>query len=62
MEYTTPEHLEVSVEHLRRNLPEIMAKVEGGGATVTLTRYNRPVGRIVPVESDGGKSCKPPEK
>ncbi len=44
-----PEHLTVSVEHLRRNIPTIMAKVEGGRATVTLTSYGRSVAQIVPV-------------
>ena len=52
MEYKPPEHLTIGVEHLRRNLPAIMSRVEAGTVIYTVTDYRRPVARLVPITED----------
>ena len=55
MEHKTPEHLRVSTEYLRRNLPAMMSQVEGGGTVYTLTHYDRDVARLVPLTDAFGE-------
>lgn len=49
--------MKVGVEEFRRNAPSILARVEGGFATVILTRSGRPIAKIVP----SGPRIGPPE-
>lgn len=41
----------ISTEYLRRNLPEIWPRVDGGGESFEVTYHGRAVFRIVPAES-----------
>lgn len=44
------EYLQISSEQLRRSMPEVFARVVGGGHSYEVTRHGRPVFRIVPIE------------
>ncbi len=57
MEYAQARWVKVGVEEFRRNAPAILARVEGGFATVILTKSGRSVAKIVPP----GPRIGPPE-
>lgn len=44
----------ISTQYLRRNLPEIWPRVDGGGESFEVTYHGRVVFRIVPAKGFGG--------
>lgn len=45
------EPLEVSAEDARRDFGELLSRVAFGRETIVITRYDKPVARLVPLDS-----------
>jgi prevent-host-death family protein len=52
---------ETTLTDLRIHLPKLLARVQGGGEALVLTRNGKPVARLVPLSYGQGLEDSPPQ-